>query len=75
MPDYAKITHRYSRRTVTTTVKIPGRPPMSKTWRERKAGEMVLQSDRNWDEEPALAGFCEIAEAAMDFHDECREIL
>jgi len=75
MPDYAKITHRYSRRTVTTTVKLPGKPPMSKTWRERKEGEMVLQSERNWDEEPALAGFREIADAAMDIHNECCDVL
>ena len=78
MAEYAKITHRYSAKSVKTTVSLTGRPPMSKTWRMKNADGatvMILQSPLNWDEEPLLRDYPEIAEAAMDIHDECcREV-
>lgn len=62
------IKHKITARTVTTTVKLPGEPPISKRWVRSEDG-MTGEFELDWDEDPRLAGWSEIADAAMHLPD------
>lgn len=61
--DKVTITHEVTAHSVRTTVKLPGQRPISKVW--------VISSDgatgrfkQDWDEDPRLAGWSPVIDAA-----------
>lgn len=68
MAQVVTIKHKITTRSVTTTVTLPGEAPISKRWVRCDDG-MVGEFELDWDEDPRLAGWSEVAEAAMRLPD------
>lgn len=61
MADVIIIRHKFTANTVTTSVKMPGKPPISKQWRRKRGGGFSGDFLKFWDEEDLPS---EIAAAA-----------
>lgn len=59
------ISHEITETSVTTTVTLPGKKPISKKWVACDGG-MIGKFKRDWDEDPRLAGWSEIAREASN---------
>lgn len=57
------ISHEITETSVTTTVTLPGKKPISKKWVAGDGG-MLGKFKHDWDEDPRLMGWSEIAREA-----------
>jgi hypothetical protein len=53
MPETITITHRITANKVATTVRMPGQPPMTKTWHYQD-GAYILDNCNTWEDEESL---------------------
>lgn len=65
MADTIIIKQKFTANTVTTSVKLPGKPPMSKQWKRVREG-FLGSFGPDWSEEPGVP--TEVARAAEDLH-------
>ncbi len=66
--DRVTITHQISEREAITTVKLPGKRPITKRW-VRSADGATGKFKLDWDEDPRLAGWEPVIEAARQVPD------
>lgn len=62
MSQAVTITHRITDKGVATTLRMPGKPPMTKTWKQMKDGSFMLDTCNTWEDEDLPPDISDAAE-------------
>lgn len=65
MSDVIIIKQKFTANTITISVKMPGKVPISKQWRRTKGG-FAGKFEKDWNEEPSIPP--EVSQAAAHLH-------